>query len=132
MSLDKKQIDAFGAGLGRPLEYASAIDPLGLEHPGLSVENVCAIESVMVSDRIATELCVVGKKVGVTSKIVTDMLGVNRPDFSHLLSSLIYDVLRYVDGQPTWRLRHSAGGRGVPLGSLSTMLPVAVVERITP
>ncbi|MDZ7817204.1 MAG: hypothetical protein U5K55_00755 [Aliarcobacter sp.] len=33
---------------------------------------------------------IIGKKIGVTSKVVMDMLGVHQPDFGYLLSDMIY------------------------------------------
>jgi 2-oxopent-4-enoate/cis-2-oxohex-4-enoate hydratase len=38
---------------------------------------------------------VVGKKIGVTSKVVMDMLKVNQPDFGHLLSNMVLN-----EGEP--------------------------------
>jgi 2-oxopent-4-enoate/cis-2-oxohex-4-enoate hydratase len=40
---------------------------------------------------------VVGKKIGVTSKVVMDMLGVNQPDFGHLLSGMVFNEGEAVD-----------------------------------
>lgn len=33
---------------------------------------------------------VVGKKIGLTSKVMQNMLGVNRPDYGHILNDMIY------------------------------------------
>lgn len=34
---------------------------------------------------------VIGKKIGVTSQVVMDMLGVNQPDFGYLTSTMVYN-----------------------------------------
>ncbi|MCY1178817.1 2-hydroxyhexa-2,4-dienoate hydratase [compost metagenome] len=44
----------------------------------------------MIQPRLDNGQRVIGKKIGVTSKVVMDMLGVDQPDFGHLLSDMLY------------------------------------------
>lgn len=91
MSLGQSRIDGLGERLHRALETATAIDPLTLEYPSLSISDAYAVQLATVSRRIAAGERVVGKKVGITSRAVMDMLGVDQPDFGHLLSGMAYD-----------------------------------------
>ncbi|WP_090551399.1 2-keto-4-pentenoate hydratase [Paraburkholderia caballeronis] len=84
-------IEALGARLHHALETACAIDPLTVEFPQLSVSDAYAIQHAMIAHRTARGDRVVGKKIGITSKVVMDMLDVDQPDFGVLLSSMSYD-----------------------------------------
>jgi len=89
--LTRDQIDAAGADLHSALTLAKAIDPLTSRYPGLSLPDAYAIQLAMVSHRIELGQHVTGKKIGVTSKVVMDMLQVNEPDFGHLLSGMAHE-----------------------------------------
>jgi len=89
-ALTKQEIRQLGAELHRALVSVTPIDPLVLRYPDLSIEDAYAVQLAMVSHRIAAGQRVVGKKIGVTSKVVMEMLKVNQPDFGHLLSGMAY------------------------------------------
>jgi 2-oxopent-4-enoate/cis-2-oxohex-4-enoate hydratase len=90
MSLDNVQIGRLGASLHHALQSVTAIDPLILQYPALTVADAYAVQLAMVSHRIAAGQRVVGKKIGVTSKAVMEMLKVDQPDFGHLLSGMAH------------------------------------------
>ncbi|WP_276808088.1 2-oxopent-4-enoate hydratase [Castellaniella defragrans] len=64
------------------------VEPLSARHPGMSVEQAYRVQQRMVGRRLAAGARVVGKKIGVTSQAVMDMLGVYQPDFGYLLSDM--------------------------------------------
>jgi 2-oxopent-4-enoate/cis-2-oxohex-4-enoate hydratase len=53
-------------------------------HPDLTIDDAYAISLGFLARRRADGERVVGKKIGVTSKAVQDMLGVHQPDFGFL------------------------------------------------
>ena len=61
----------------------------------ITIEDAYQIQLRMIQRRLDAGEHVVGKKIGVTSKVVMDMLKVNQPDFGHLLSGMVYN-----EGQP--------------------------------
>ena len=69
------------------------IAPLTETDPSLTVADAYAIQTINVERRLAAGACVIGRKVGLTSKPMQEMLGVDEPD---------YGVLRR---------RHARGGR---------------------
>ncbi|WP_267929697.1 fumarylacetoacetate hydrolase family protein [Paraburkholderia sp. ZP32-5] len=91
MTIGQSRIDALGERLHRALETVTPIDPLTHEDPSLSVSDAYAIQRAMVAHRIAAGQRVVGKKIGITSRAVMDMLGVEQPDFGVLLSGMAYE-----------------------------------------
>lgn len=64
------------------------IDPLTDTAPGLSLEDAYRIQRKNVERRVAAGEKVVGHKVGLTSKAMQELFGVNEPDYGHLLDSM--------------------------------------------
>jgi len=91
MTLSAGHIEDLGAELHRALAAATAIDPLVTRHPDITLEEAYRVQLAMVAHRIAAGQAVVGKKIGVTSKVVMDMLKVDQPDFGHLLSGMAHE-----------------------------------------
>jgi 2-oxopent-4-enoate/cis-2-oxohex-4-enoate hydratase len=45
----------------------------------------------MIQRRLDAGETIVGKKIGVTSKVVMDMLKVNQPDFGQMTSGMVFN-----------------------------------------
>ena len=56
--------------------------------PSLTIDDAYAISLSILDRRLADGERVVGKKIGVTSKAVQDMLGVHQPDFGFLTNRM--------------------------------------------
>jgi len=65
------------------------IHPLVEEYPGLSVSDAYQIQVALIGLKLAKGARVVGKKTGLTSKAMQQMLGVTEPDFGHLLDTMM-------------------------------------------
>lgn len=76
--------DHFGAELYASLRERRTVPPLIDRDPALTIDDAYAISLNFLSLRLADGEKVVGKKIGVTSKAVQDMLGVHQPDFGFL------------------------------------------------
>lgn len=76
--------DDYGAELFAALRGRRTVAPLRLRHPVLAIDDAYAISLAFLRQRLAQGERVVGKKIGVTSKAVQDMLGVHQPDFGFL------------------------------------------------
>lgn len=74
----------YGNALYRALRERRTIAPLIEQDPSLNIDDAYAISLDFLSRRLADGEKVVGKKIGVTSKAVQDMLGVHQPDFGFL------------------------------------------------
>lgn len=70
--------------LYRCLRERRTVAPLIARHGDLTVDDAYAISLGILGKRLADGERVVGKKIGVTSKAVQDMLGVHQPDFGFL------------------------------------------------
>ncbi len=72
------------AELYAALRERRTVAPLIERHPDLTINDAYAISLGFLARRQADGERVVGKKIGVTSKAVQDMLGVHQPDFGFL------------------------------------------------
>ena len=91
MAMDKKIITDLGDELYNALKNRQVVDPLSSRYPDMTVEDAYAVQERMIARRIEAGERIVGKKIGVTSKVVMNMLGVYRPDFGYLLDGMIYN-----------------------------------------
>jgi 2-oxopent-4-enoate/cis-2-oxohex-4-enoate hydratase len=84
-------IEQLGNELFQALRGRTTVAPLTARHPELSIEQAYRISLHLLRMREAAGERVVGKKIGVTSKPVQDMLGVFQPDFGFLTDAMQYD-----------------------------------------
>jgi 2-oxopent-4-enoate/cis-2-oxohex-4-enoate hydratase len=83
------QIEEYGVELYRALRTATAVDPLTDRTPSITIDEAYRIQSVLNRLRVERDgERVVGKKIGVTSRAVQEMLGVTRPDFGVLTTAM--------------------------------------------
>ena len=89
--MDKTVIDQLGDELYQALVSREVIAPLTERHPGITIEDAYHVQQRMIARRLEAGERVVGKKIGVTSRAVMNMLGVYQPDFGYLLDGMIYN-----------------------------------------
>lgn len=82
------EYEAAGQALWAALKARSVMAPLIEAAPGLSIDGAYRISLAMLAARQAEGETVIGKKIGVTSKPVQDMLGVHQPDFGFLTDAM--------------------------------------------
>ena len=88
-------IEQLGDELYGALTACQVLDPLSSHHPDITIEDAYAIQQRLIARRLDAGERVVGKKIGVTSQAVMNMLGVFQPDFGILLDGMVYN-----EGQP--------------------------------
>ena len=88
-------IEQLGDELYGALTACQVLDPLSSRHPDITIEDAYAIQQRLIARRLDAGERVVGKKIGVTSQAVMNMLGVFQPDFGILLDGMVYN-----EGQP--------------------------------
>lgn len=87
--MNQEQIEQHGDELYQALLQRQPVAPLTERQPGITLDDAYRIQLLFIQRRLDAGETVVGKKIGVTSKVVMDMLGVNQPDFGQLLSGMV-------------------------------------------
>ncbi|MDF2903690.1 MAG: 2-oxopent-4-enoate hydratase [Bacillus sp. (in: firmicutes)] len=70
------------------------IAPLTETYPTISVQQAYQIQLLQIQQKVDQGARIIGKKIGLTSKAMQEMVGVNEPDYGHLL-----DTMSHVDGE---------------------------------
>lgn len=96
---DRAELAEHGRLLFEALRGRRTISPLIDRSPALSIDDAYAISLDFLARRLADGEKVVGKKIGVTSKAVQDMLGVHQPDFGFLTDGMLVEGAIDMDGR---------------------------------
>jgi len=67
------------------------ISPLSEADSSLTVDEAYAIQLENIQRKVEEGHRIVGKKIGLTSKAMQTLLGVNEPDYGHLLDSMVIE-----------------------------------------
>lgn len=86
-----EQIQSLGDELYEALGARRTVAPLTSRHPDITIDDAYAVQQRMLARRLQAGERVVGKKIGVTSAAVMDMLGVFQPDFGWLTDGMVYN-----------------------------------------
>ena len=89
--MDKTKIQHYGDELYQALLERKAVEPLTDRESAITIEDAYQIQLRMIQRRVDAGETIVGKKIGVTSKVVMDMLGVNQPDFGQMTSGMVFN-----------------------------------------
>ncbi|KRB78901.1 2-oxopent-4-enoate hydratase [Sphingomonas sp. Root710] len=123
MALDNLTVDRYGDELFEALSCRATVAPLRNRVPGMTIADGYRIQERMVSRMIAAGDSIVGKKIGVTSRAVQDMMQVFEPDFGQLTASMEHrsgDVLAMnkmiqprIEGEIAFVLKQDLTGPGL-------------------
>lgn len=89
--MEKTLITRLGDELYTALTTRQVLEPLTSRHADITIEDAYHIQQRMIARRLEQGEQVVGKKIGVTSAAVMNLLGVGQPDFGYMLDGMIYN-----------------------------------------
>jgi 2-oxopent-4-enoate/cis-2-oxohex-4-enoate hydratase len=122
-AMNDELITTLGDELYDALKACRVVDPLTTRHPGITIEDAYRVQQRLNARRVQAGETVVGKKIGVTSKAVMNMLGVYQPDFGILLDGMVYNegqaieaatlIQPKAEGEIAFILKHDLQGPGV-------------------
>jgi len=137
--MEQDRINALGEELYGALSSQSTVAPLTERESDITIEDAYHISLRMVSLRVERDgESIVGKKIGVTSKPVQDMLGVFQPDFGFLTNAMEYPdgadipiagnmIQPRAEGEIAFRLKRDLVGPGISeqdvLDATATIMP---------
>ena len=87
----RKKIEELGDELYDALRARQTLRPLTERWPEITIQDAYHVSLQMVNRRIKDDgEKIIGKKIGVTSAAVQEMLGVFQPDFGYLTDQMLY------------------------------------------
>ncbi|MDB5680299.1 MAG: nahL [Sphingomonas bacterium] len=86
--MEPAHIDALSGALFDALTARRTLPPLTTTYPNITIDDAYRVSLGFLDRRLAAGERVVGKKIGVTSRVVMDMLGVHQPDFGFLTDAM--------------------------------------------
>jgi 2-oxopent-4-enoate/cis-2-oxohex-4-enoate hydratase len=123
MRLSSEKIRHLGNELYQAWATGQAIDPITDRESEISIEDAYQVQLDIIARRVAAGERVVGKKIGVTSQAVMNMLRVDQPDFGHLLSGMAYNdgetislkntLIPRGEGEIAFVMKHDLTGPGL-------------------
>ncbi|WP_290701719.1 2-oxopent-4-enoate hydratase [Amphritea sp.] len=88
--MNKEQIILCGDELYEAMIQRHTLRPFTERFDDITIEDAYNISLRMIERRVAAGEKIIGKKIGVTSKAVQNMLNVHQPDFGFLTDSMAY------------------------------------------
>ncbi len=124
MALNSETIAAYGDELFAALTERHTIAPLTERSPDITIEDAYHISTYLLARRRDAGEKIIGKKIGVTSKAVMDMLNVHQPDFGYLTDRMVIPnggelaiskrmIQPKAEGEIAFVLRHDLAGPGL-------------------
>src|SRR5690554_3861032 len=105
------------------LREARMVAPLTERYPHLTIEDAYAIQQQLIARRQEDGERIIGKKIGVTSQAVMDLLKVDQPDFGMLTDRMVVNQGECIDistliqpkaeGEIAFVLKEDLAGPGV-------------------
>ncbi|WP_406813905.1 2-keto-4-pentenoate hydratase [Mycobacterium sp. M23085] len=80
--------DELAADLAQAERSREPIAPLTAAYPDIDVVDAYEIQLINIRQRVAEGARVLGHKVGLSSKAIQQMMGVDEPDYGHLLDEM--------------------------------------------
>ena len=123
-------------------ERRQAIDPLTDFYPNMTEEWAYRVQLAIVEGKLGRGLRIVGKKIGLTSRAMQQMLGVNQPDYGHILDAMVWSegepvpldrlIQPKCEGEVAFVLGEDIQGPGVNLAQVlkATRYVIPVIEII--
>lgn len=88
--MNKTIIKECGDRLYKALRTRQQIKPLTEEYPEMTIDDAYEVSLHLNQLRLADGEKIIGKKIGVTSKAVMNMLNVGQPDFGFLTDKMVF------------------------------------------
>jgi 2-oxopent-4-enoate/cis-2-oxohex-4-enoate hydratase len=118
------EIEQCAHRLNEAMGTQRTLPPLTTQYPELTIDQAYAISLAFLNIRLEKGEKIIGKKIGLTSEVVQNMLGVHQPDFGFLMDKMHYSsgaeiVLKKAliqaksEGEIAFKLKHDLVGPNI-------------------
>lgn len=77
--------------LEQAVEQGKGVEPLTALHPELTVQDAYQVQLINIDKKVKAGSVIVGKKIGLTSLAMQQLLKVDQPDYGHLLDEMVVE-----------------------------------------
>jgi 2-keto-4-pentenoate hydratase len=126
--MDENRLKVLAEMLMKAEQMRKPIPPLTESDPGITVDEAYRIQLQGIEMKKSFGQVVVGKKIGITSRAMQTMLGVNEPDYGHILDGMVVmegeqirsaDLIQpRIEGELAFILKEDLKGPGVTLADV--------------
>ncbi len=88
--MTKEEIRAMGEALYKAQMTHEQVDCPSVHYPDITYEEAYAIQNVLVEEMRKSGMTLSGKKVGLTSKAMRKVSGINEPDYGYIFAELSF------------------------------------------
>ncbi|WP_289135818.1 2-keto-4-pentenoate hydratase [uncultured Brevibacillus sp.] len=89
--IDRELVYKLADDLAQAETTRKGIEPFTEQYPNLSVKEAYEVQLVTIGRKLEAGQKVVGKKIGLTSLAMQQLLGVDQPDYGHLLDNMVIE-----------------------------------------
>ncbi|WP_158861893.1 2-oxo-hept-4-ene-1,7-dioate hydratase [Leifsonia sp. AG29] len=90
--LDRMTIEAIADELADAERARTTVPLLTARHPGMTVEDSYAVQRVWVERGLAAGRRLVGRKIGLTSRVMQQATGITEPDYGAIFADMVYQT----------------------------------------
>ncbi|WP_409330852.1 2-oxo-hept-4-ene-1,7-dioate hydratase [Trujillonella humicola] len=91
MTLDEAAVADAVARLDEAERTRVPIRQLSLQYPDMTIEDAYAVQHAWVRSKVAAGRTVVGRKIGLTSRVMQQALSISEPDYGALYDDMVFD-----------------------------------------
>ncbi|MBU1206013.1 MAG: fumarylacetoacetate hydrolase family protein [Proteobacteria bacterium] len=123
--MDENRLKVLAEMFMKAEQMRKPIPPLTESDPEITVDEAYRIQLRVIEMKKSSGQVVVGKKIGITSRAMQTMLGVNEPDYGHILDGMVVmegeqirsaDLIQpRIEGELAFILKEDLKGPGVTL-----------------
>ncbi|HUH53555.1 MAG TPA: fumarylacetoacetate hydrolase family protein [Microbacteriaceae bacterium] len=89
--LEESKIAAIAEDLLRADEERTVIPLISANNPGMTIEDAYAVQKVWADRRAKQGAVKVGRKIGLTSKVMQQATGIDEPDYGVIFDDMVFD-----------------------------------------
>ena len=122
--MKQERLEELASELYQAMQQRKTVAPISEREPDFSIDDAYKVSQALLQHRLNAGEKVIGTKIGLTSKVVQDMLGVHQPDFGFLTQKMMYQsgaviplseqlIQAKSEGEIAFVLKHDLIGPGV-------------------
>jgi 2-keto-4-pentenoate hydratase len=88
---NNKRVHALSEHLAQAEIKRKGVEPLTALHPDITAVEAYHVQLATIGKKVDAGSKIIGKKIGLTSKAMHKLLGVDQPDYGHLLDDMVIE-----------------------------------------